>query len=80
MRVLEMDNRPPHGGILIISPFWEAGVWDDADRYRLLRSAKPIATIGDCMLVYDLDKIKGWKTFVPKRAAAVTSAPSPDAL
>ena len=58
VHVLTSDDPPPTSGILVISPFWEAGVWDDQDRYRFLRHVKPIAVIGDCMRVYDLDRLK----------------------
>jgi hypothetical protein len=61
VEALNLDHRPPVSGILIISPYWEAGVGDAADRYRLLRPATPIAIIGDSMLVYDLDRVKGWR-------------------
>jgi hypothetical protein len=55
VRVLGMNDPAPRSGILIISPFWEAGVWDEQDRYRFLREREPMAVIGDAMRVYDLN-------------------------
>jgi hypothetical protein len=60
VRVLGADDPPPphpSAGILIISPFWEAGVWDAQDRYAFVRGRKPIAVIGHAMRVYDLDGV-----------------------
>jgi hypothetical protein len=56
--VLSDENNPPRTGILIVSPFHEAGVWDPTNRYRFLKPATPLDTIGHAMLVYDLDQLR----------------------
>ncbi len=56
--VLTDENNPPRTGILIISPFHEAGIWDPSNRYRFLKPAAPLATIGHSMLVYDLAQLR----------------------
>jgi hypothetical protein len=54
--LLGADDPPPARGLLIISPVYEAGVHDPRDAYAGLRSHEPIAIIGHCMLVYDLNR------------------------
>ncbi len=60
-RVISLDtlDRPPASGILIISPVWVSGAYDLADSYAALRKCEPVAEIGHCMLVYDLDTARG---------------------
>ena len=56
-------DRRPSTGLLIVSPTWPLGFWDPWDRYSALRRHQPIATIGHCMLVYDLDKMGAGQPF-----------------
>ena len=48
----------------MLSPVREAGAYDRADRFAPLRTQEPMAIIGRCFLVYDLDQIAGWKEYV----------------
>jgi hypothetical protein len=61
--LLGADDPPPTGGLLIISPVYEAGLYDPRDAYAELRSREPIAVIGHCMLVYDLDQLGAEQPF-----------------
>jgi hypothetical protein len=58
VRFLERGKSAPTHGLLIISPIWVCGVYDiDQWRpYEFLRSRRPVAMIGECTLVYDLDE------------------------
>ena len=58
VRFLERGKAAPTSGLLIISPIWVCGVYDiDHWRpYEFLRERTPVAMIGDCTLVYDLDQ------------------------
>jgi hypothetical protein len=46
----------PAQGLLIVSPVHEAGTYNPAPEYALLRAREPDAVIGACWLVYDLDR------------------------
>lgn len=46
----------PQSGIVIASPVWVAGPYDQKDVYAPLRKREPIGQIGHSMLVYDLDR------------------------
>jgi hypothetical protein len=50
-------NRPTKG-IFIISEVPLVGPYEYMDPYKALRKRKPIAIIGHCMRVYDLDKLR----------------------
>jgi hypothetical protein len=52
-----MGEDPPHHGLLILSPVLEWGAYAPAERYAEIRRQAPIAIIGHCMRVYDLDEI-----------------------
>ena len=54
---LDRGKPPPQGGILIISPVWVCGVYDDPgeNQYEFLQRKTPIDVIGHSQLVYDLD-------------------------
>jgi len=54
---VERGKAAPTDGLLIISPIWVCGVYDiDYFRpYDFLRAREPVAMIGECTLVYDLD-------------------------
>ena len=56
-RAIWMGLDPPHHGLLIVSPVLEWGAYAPAERYAAMRNTKPIAIIGHCMRVYDLDEI-----------------------
>ncbi len=56
-KILERTAPPPHHGILIISPVLKAGPYEPGRPYRFLWGHTPIATIGHCDLVYDLDRL-----------------------
>jgi hypothetical protein len=66
------EHNRPTSGIFIISPTPLAGVYEYMDPYGALRKYKPIAIIGHCMRVYDLDKLrkKGkpfkWGPLIPR--------------
>src|SRR5207248_651587 len=64
VNLLGADDPPPTGGLLIISPVYEAGLYDPRDAYADLRSHEPVAVIGHCMRVYDLDRLGAGKPFV----------------
>jgi hypothetical protein len=61
----EVDTPLPHGGLLIVSPVHETGQYDPSDRFGWLRRAEqqgapgayPIAIIGHCLRVYDLEQL-----------------------
>jgi hypothetical protein len=53
--VLGRDDGMPKTGLLVISPVHVAGVYNSKDQFAALRSREPIAVIGHCMLVFDLD-------------------------
>ncbi len=62
--IFPYDSLPPKkklpvNGIFVVSPVCLAGTYDSLDRLRPLRSVTPRETIGDCLLVYDLDAIPG---------------------
>jgi hypothetical protein len=59
VQFVERGKPPPTGGILIISPVWVCGVYDDpgGNPYEFLQSHRPIDMVGHAMLVYDLDAI-----------------------
>ncbi len=78
-RVRQVDRGrgadAPRDGLLIVSPVYLVGLYDKTDRYRWLRdaerthpAAKPVAVIGHCLRVYDLDRL---------RAAGVTPPSGP---
>jgi hypothetical protein len=66
--LLGADDPPPTGGLLIISPVYEAGLYDKRQVYAELRSREPVAVIGHCMQVYDLDRLGAGEPFVWKLA------------
>jgi hypothetical protein len=51
------DSPRPAKGLLLISPVCVAGFYDDTDRYAALRSYEPDEVIGNCILVFDLDRL-----------------------
>jgi hypothetical protein len=56
VHIVERGKPPPQTGILIISPVWVTGVYDDGNNpYEFLRELEPIDVIGHALLVYDLD-------------------------
>ena len=73
-------NRPT-SGIFIISPVPLVGVYEYMDPYAALRKYKPIAILGHCMRVYDLDKLRkkgkpfDWGPPIPRPPAAEEEAP-----
>jgi hypothetical protein len=60
---LSSDQPSPRSGLLILSPVCETGQYDSQDRFAWLRQAerrgqvRPIAIIGHCMRVFDLDRV-----------------------
>jgi hypothetical protein len=58
VRLSEYDPSPARG-LLIISPVHEAGTYNPAPHYAMLRAREPDAMIGHCWLVYDLDRPGG---------------------
>jgi hypothetical protein len=62
--LLGADDPPPTTGLLIISPVYEAGLYEPRDAYADLRSHEPVAVIGHCMLVYDIDRLGAGRPFV----------------
>lgn len=56
-RALWLGDDPPHHGLLIVSPVLEWGAYAPPERYAAMRNTQPIAIIGHCMRVYDLDAI-----------------------
>jgi hypothetical protein len=61
--ILKETDPPPTTGLLIISPVFEAGLYDDRDAYVGLQPYEPVAVIGHSLLVYDLDRLGGGKPF-----------------
>ena len=59
VRFVERGKPPPTDGILIISPVWVCGVYDEPGKnpYAFLLEHRPIDMVGHSMLVYDLDAI-----------------------
>jgi hypothetical protein len=57
VRFLERGQPPPEHGILIISPVWVCGVYDEPGEnpYAFLQRMTPSDVIGHAMPVYDLD-------------------------
>jgi hypothetical protein len=55
---VDRGKPPPTDGILIISPVWVVGVYDEPGKnpYAFLKDVEPIDMIGGALLVYDLDK------------------------
>lgn len=51
----EYDEPLPTSGLLIVSPVVEGGAWASPQLVAPLKQRRPIAVIGDCMRVYDLD-------------------------
>jgi 4-amino-4-deoxy-L-arabinose transferase-like glycosyltransferase len=59
VNVVGVDSTdPPTRGLLIVSPWWIAGLYGRGDRYASLRDQPPIDVIGHNLLVYDLDRIR----------------------
>ena len=64
--------RRPTRGIFIISEVPLVGDYEYMDPYKALRKYKPIAIIGHCMRVYDLDKLRkpgkafNWGPAIPR--------------
>jgi len=56
VKALRDDDPAPRGGLLVISSVWVAGVYGH-EQYAFLRDRDPLAVIGHCMLVYDLDRL-----------------------
>jgi hypothetical protein len=58
-RVLPLgkDQPLPAKGVLIVSPVFLVGVYEDTDRFQKLWPVEPDAVIGHSLLVYDLDKL-----------------------
>lgn len=56
--IMTRSDQTPTSGLLILSPVWEAAIYDPFDRFAMVRPVKPIDVIGHCMSVYDLDQIK----------------------
>ncbi len=59
VKFIDRGKPPPTSGILIISPVWVCGVYDDPTEapnpYEFLQSRTPIGWVGHSQLVYDLD-------------------------
>jgi hypothetical protein len=72
--LLGADTPPPTGGLLIISPVYEAGLYDKQHVYADLRSFEPIDVIGHCMLVYDLDRLGAGRPFAWSVSARAVSS------
>jgi hypothetical protein len=55
--LMSRSQSPPKSGLLIISPVWIAGVYDEPGEnpYAFLQLRQPLAIVGHSMLVYDLD-------------------------
>jgi hypothetical protein len=54
---LRFGDRPPTGGLLIISPVCVSGVSESNDDYAFLRGVRPHDTVGRTLYVYDLDRL-----------------------
>ena len=54
----------------------EAGLYEAGDRYAPLRKQRPIAMIGHCLPVYDLDQIRGWKKYVDELRQQMRPTPT----
>jgi len=55
---LRADLPPPTEGLLILSPVWEYGIYEEGNRYGFLKGVPPVDVIGHCTPVYDLDALK----------------------
>ena len=57
VRFLERGQPVPEHGLLVISPVWVCGVYDDPgeNAYEFLQRREPVDVIGRSMPVYDLD-------------------------
>lgn len=51
------SGKMPTSGLLITSPVRLVGAYDLHDTFRDLRSVEPVAVIGHCVLVYDMDAL-----------------------
>jgi hypothetical protein len=49
----------PDHGVLVLSPVELTGQYDCSDRFAHLRGIPPDQVIGHCLLVYDLDRLRG---------------------
>jgi hypothetical protein len=54
---LRKDQPLPANGVLIVSPVFLVGVYEDTDRFQKLWQIEPDAVIGHSLLVFDLDKL-----------------------
>jgi hypothetical protein len=72
---IERTKPPPTDGLLIISPVWVSGVYDQGlDRYGHLRGHDPVDWIGGSLCVYDMDRISKEKE---QHAAGAATQPAP---
>jgi hypothetical protein len=64
-RVVALDEHSarPTTGLLLISPVRLAGVYDDNDPFAALRPYEPDAVIGNCILVFNLNRLGGGSPF-----------------
>jgi hypothetical protein len=49
---------PPNSGLLVVTPWWIAGLYGRGEQYAYLRNEVPDGVIGHNLLVYDLDRIR----------------------
>lgn len=55
--LIDRGSPPPRRGLLIISPIWVTGVYDEGKNpYAFLHALEPVDMIGHSLLVYDLDR------------------------
>jgi hypothetical protein len=64
VRSLRLFDPRPTRGLLIISPVWMAGAYDPDNLYAALCDREPVAVIGHCMLVFDMEELGGGQPFV----------------
>ena len=61
--VIDKGAPLPREGVLIISAGPLAGVYERSDPFRVLRAYEPDAVLAHCMMVYDLDRLRGGNAF-----------------
>jgi len=54
-RVKWVDEKAPEHGLLIVSPVMIWGAYALPERFEKFRERRPVAIIGHCIRVYDLD-------------------------
>jgi hypothetical protein len=76
---LQRGKPLPSHGLVIISPIWVTGVYDEPGQnlYEMLLKLEPVGVVGHAMLVYDLDQLHATAAGAAAAAAATEATTQP---